>query len=139
MTHAWTSPDGNHHAEWQWGGEMWMSGPEWGRVRVDDRYELESVLPRALWAADSAHLAFVVLRIDSVPDRKGAEGMSHRVGVLRVADGAVRYAIGNGGLADIVLESFANGMLCVRVDGRPRRIDIRKMEWSNVSGGHPDH
>ena len=94
------SPDKNHVALWRWGGEMWMSGPEWGWLAVDENEEIKGVIPEdVIWSEDSQFMAFIKLHIEDVPNRQGVEGLSFRVGVMRMSDYMVRYCLGNRQLA----------------------------------------
>lgn len=125
------SPDGKHIAKWRWGGEMWMSGPEWGWLSVDGREEIEGATSDVLWSQDSLLLAFVKLHIEQVPNRQGAEGFSFRVGLMRMVDHQVRYCLGNRGLARMKLETVTQQHLGVLVDGVPTTVSLGKIRWGN--------
>jgi hypothetical protein len=125
----WKSPDGKHVAKWRWGGEMWMSGPEWGFLSIDDSPERKGAAPELIWSDDSNFLAFVELHIDDVPNRKGAEGMTYRICVLRLSDGAHRLCVGNRKLAEIKLSSFSNNVITALINDVPQLISIEKLQW----------
>jgi hypothetical protein len=107
-----------------------MSGPEWGYLTIDGRSEPKRALSEAIWSDDSEYLAFVALHIEDVPNRKGAEGYSFRVGVMRISDSTLRYCVGNRGLTNIELVSFLNEQLSVRVDGMTKLIPLETIRWS---------
>jgi hypothetical protein len=125
----WKSPNGEHHAKWRWGGEMWMSGPEWGYLSVDGSHEFKGAAEEVIWSEDSRYLAFVVLHIEDVPNRKGAEGINFRVGILRIADWQLRYCLGNLKLSEIKLESFTGGLVTALVNGNSKQIQVDKVQW----------
>ena len=122
--YKWKSPNGVHLAKWKWGGEMWMSGPEWGYLSVDGMNEFKGAASEAIWSEDSKYLAFVSINIEDVPNRKGTEGMSYRVAILRIEDGILRYCLGNLRLSRIKLESFTNGCLTAIVNGNQRQTGL---------------
>jgi hypothetical protein len=126
----WTSPDKNHVAKWRWGGELWMSGPEWGWLAIGEGLEIKGALPEVLWSDDGAFLAFVKLHIEDVPTRQGVEGYSFRIGVLRISDFALRYCGGNRKLTALSLRSMTKQFLTVAVEGHETPIDLEKIHWS---------
>ncbi|MCY1312861.1 hypothetical protein D9M70_633280 [compost metagenome] len=111
---------------------MWMSGPEWGYLTVDGIHEYKGAAPLALWSDDSKYLAFVVLHIQDVPNRKGAEGFTYRVAILRLSDFQRRVCLGNHKLAKVGLESFHGGVLTLSVSGRPHQIRVESIEWESA-------
>ncbi len=129
---VWKSPNGMHMAKWKYGGEMWMSGPEWGYLAVDGAREFKGATEEVLWSEDSNFLAFVILHIEDVPNRKGAEGFSFRVAVLRMADGVLRYCLGNLRLSEIKLKTFSGGHLAVEVNGEPRQVHVENIQWESA-------
>lgn len=106
-----------------------MSGPEWGYLSVDGSEELKGALPQVVWSDDCGYLACPVLHIDDVPNRKGAEGFSFRVLILRLSDGARRYGLGNNQLSPVKIKEFHDGCVTILVAGSERRIEIGKMRW----------
>lgn len=133
----WKSPDGRHLAQWTWGGEMWMSGPEWGHLRVDGVQVSERAAPQALWSDDARYLAFVDLHIQDVPTRQGAEGMSYRVVVLRLADFQRRVSPSRQQLAKLSLLSFHGGTLTVSVNAERRQLQMDNLAWEARDGLEP--
>lgn len=126
------SPDKNHVALWRWGGEMWMSGPEWGWLAVDENEEIKGVIPEdVIWSEDSQFMAFIKLHIEDVPNRQGVEGLSFRVGVMRMSDYMVRYCLGNRQLAELKLQTITTKSLPVSVNGKLKTIDLGKIEWDS--------
>lgn len=124
------SPDKKHVVKWRWGGEMWMSGPEWGWLTVDENEEIKGVTPEdVIWSEDSQFMAFVKLHIEDVPNRQGVEGLSFRVGVMRMADYTVRYCFGNRQLSELKLQTITPQLLTVSVNGELRTIELGKVEW----------
>lgn len=125
----WVSPDKKHTAKWRWGGEMWMSGPEWGYLSIANKIEIKGVLPEVVWSENSDFLAFVKLHIEDVPTRQGAEGMSFRVGVLRTSDFSVHYCLGNRKLAAVKLRSITPQSVTVLVNGKEKTISLENIRW----------
>ena len=125
------SPDKQLTANWRSGGEMWMSGPEWGYLSLATLPEIKGALSEILWSDDSKLLAFVKLHVEDVPSRQGAEGFSFRVGVIRMLDGHIRYCIGNKNLSEIKLLSLTTANLTLAVGGRIKSVDLRKIQWAN--------
>lgn len=121
------SPDGRHKAHWRGAGELWMSGPEWGYLQVDDHPEIEGASDRFLWSSGSEFIAVVVLYNQDVPTRQGAEGIGYRVAILQISTGLIRYALGNVSLADVSLISFSGSQVALMVNGEPRSIDVSIM------------
>ena len=108
---------------------MWMSGPAWGYLSVDDAHEFKGASDEIIWSAGSQYLAFVTLHIEDAPNRKGAEGINFRVGLLRISDWQLRYCLGNLKLSEIKLSSFSEGLLMVLVNGKPKQIQADKIQW----------
>lgn len=52
------SPNNKHLAQWRWGGETWMSGPQWGYLSVDGMTEIKGATEDFIWSEDSQFLAF---------------------------------------------------------------------------------
>lgn len=123
------SPNEKHIAKWRWGGEMWMSGPEWGYLAIGESHEIKGATSDVLWSPSSDFIAFVKLHIDDVPNRKGAEGMSFRIAVIRISDFRLRYFLGNKRLSDIKLVSLNSKSLEVSVNGEKRSIDLGGVDW----------
>ncbi|OXS92661.1 hypothetical protein B7H01_17140 [Pandoraea apista] len=74
-------------------------------------------------------MAFVSLKVDDVPNRKGVEGMGFRIGLVRMSDGAIRYCLGNVGLADIRLSAMSVDSIEAVVDGKVRTIPLNNISW----------
>lgn len=123
------SPDGKHTATWRWGGEMWMSGPEWGYLAVDGNEEIKGASDKILWSEDSQYLAFVHLNVQNIPNNRGAEGMHFRVGILKFPERKIHYCMGNLNLSEIMLNAFCGKSLSVSVNGADREIMLNDIQW----------
>ncbi|WP_331693896.1 hypothetical protein [Pandoraea sputorum] len=118
-----------HRVTWRWAGELWMSGPEWGWISINSGPEQSAGSPEVVWAADESFMAFVSLKVDDVPNRKGTEGMGFRIGLVRMSDGAIRYCLGNVGLADIRLSTMSADSIQAVVEGKVRTIPVDNISW----------
>ena len=108
---------------------MWMSGPEWGYLTIDESKVIKGATSDVIWSPDSAFVAFVKLHIDDAPNRQGSEGMSFRVAVVRVSDFQLRYFVGNKRLAVIKLVSLSSNSLEISIDDEQRSIDLGAVKW----------
>lgn len=109
-----------------------MGGPEWGWLSVSGLEEIKDAVPEVAWSEDGRYLAFVKLHIEDVPNRKGAEGFSFRVGIVRLADKQIRYCLGNLKLSHIELKSISSEALAVVINGEPRSVPVSSIHWEGV-------
>lgn len=128
-TVEWVSPDKSRVAKWRSGGELWMSGPEWGWLAIAENFEMKGALPEVVWSDEGDFLAFVKLHIEDVPTRQGVEGYSFRIGILRISDFALRYCGGNRKLSLLSLKSMTKQSLVVSVEGKDMSLDLKKIRW----------
>ena len=111
---------------------MWMSGPEWGWLSIDGRDEIIGATPDdVVWSDDGQFMAFVRLHIQDVPNRQGAEGINYKIGIVRLADYAVRYCLGNHSLADVKVQGVSSHSLSAMINGEPRVVQIGKVDWGS--------
>jgi hypothetical protein len=106
-----------------------MSGPEWGYLSLGKGTEIKGALPEILWSPDSKFLAFVQWHIQDVPNRKGAEGYSFRVAILRIVDRRLRYVLGNMKLASVKLRGLTAEELLLSINDQPKAISLAKVNW----------
>jgi hypothetical protein len=123
------SPDGRHSIERRSGGELGMGGPEWDYVSIAGGPELRCFSSEVVWSDDSEFVALIEWHIDDAPNRKGAEGMTSRVVVVRLRDGVRRHFLGNRGMARMELLEFSGGTLSLLVNGKPTELSIAKASW----------
>ncbi|EGR1894233.1 hypothetical protein D3O61_21995 [Vibrio vulnificus] len=124
------SPDGKYVATYRSGGEMWMSGPEWGYLSIDNNEEIKGATQDILWSSDCQYIVFVKLVIDEVPNGRGTEGMSFRVAVVRLSDFKIRYCLGNNKLAELKLKSCCLDEISVLVNGQSKLIKLASIYWN---------
>jgi hypothetical protein len=74
-------------------------------------------------------MAFIKLHIEDVPNRQGVEGLSFRVGVMRMSDYMVRFCFSNRQLSELKLHTITTKSLSVSVNGELKTIDVSKIEW----------
>lgn len=110
---------------------MWMSGPEWGWLAIDDQAEIKGATDNILWSEDSQFVAFIRLHVEAVPNRQGAEGMSFRVGVVRMSDKNIRYCLGNKKLAEVKLKSVTSESISVFTNGEQKSFDLSSIDWAS--------
>jgi hypothetical protein len=106
-----------------------MGGPEWGRLSVDGREPISGAASEVTWSDTGTYLAFVKLHDELVPNRKGAEGLSFRVAVMRMSDYEIRYCLGNRKLAEIKLQSMTDTEIRLRANGETKTISVKAIEW----------
>lgn len=128
----WPAPDGTLVAKWRGGGELWMSGPEWGWLAVDECEEIKGAMPEVMWSQNGQFLAFVKLHIEDVPTRQGVEGFSFRVGVMRLADRKISYCFGNSKLSPIQINSFDSECLVALIGGQEKRLPLKLINWDGA-------
>lgn len=106
-----------------------MSGPEWGWLVIDDQEEIKGATDDVLWSDDNQFLAFIKLHIEDVPNRQGAEGMSFRVGLVRMSDRKIRYCLGNKRLAEVKLKSITAESIAVSINGELKSLNLSSIDW----------
>ena len=124
-----SSPDGRHSIEFQWKGELGMSGPGWGVLSIDGGREFQALSPDVIWSPDSAFVAFVELHLADVPNAQRGQGFSSRVILHRLQDGLQRHLLGKLGLADVKLLSWRASTLALSVNGQEREIGLDSVRW----------
>ncbi|WP_265215829.1 hypothetical protein [Herbaspirillum lusitanum] len=125
----WISPNNQYQAQWRGGGELGMSGPEWGWLTIENSLKVKGAFAEIIWSENSEFLAFVKWHIQDVPTRQGVEGYSFRIGVVRMSDLSLRYCGGNGYPPTLSLHSMTNRAVTVIVEGQQKIINLEKIEW----------
>lgn len=130
MTHESRSPDGKHSARWYVAGELWMSGPEWGVLELDDSEPFRFALSEFKWSADSAYFAFVFIHDEQVTTRQGIEGLSFKIRIVRLCDGQVRHLTGSRHLAPVTLTEFDGHRLVFRSGDQSHTVILDQLNWT---------
>lgn len=125
-----TSPDGQHRAKWYGGGELWMSGPEWGFLEIDGRTPFRGALPEFRWSTDSAYFAFVYIHDEHVTTRQGIEGVSFKIRIVRLCDGQVRHVTASRDLLPVALTEFDSHHLTFVVANRSHTAILGQLNWT---------
>jgi hypothetical protein len=124
------SPDGKHRAKWYGSGELWMSGPEWGFLELDDSTPCRLALPEFKWSVDSAYFAFVYVHDEHVTTRQGIEGLSLKIRIVRLCDGQVRHLTGSRDLAPVSLTEFDSHHLTFTVANHRHTAILGQLNWT---------
>lgn len=108
-----------------------MSGPEWGYLAVDEQDEIKGSTSDFMWSEDSQFLAFVKLHVEDVPNRQGVEGLTFRVGVMRMSDSKIRYSLANKRLSEIKLMSLTSDTVTASINGEPKSVGLNSIDWNS--------
>lgn len=121
-------PNNKYSIEFEWKGELCMSGPEHGIMTIDSELEIKGAQPSVVFSNDGELMAFPAIKFPPNPRDLPSSGIG--ITIVNLGSKVVRHISGNKGFADYKLEKIeGNKIYCLR-NGSPESYDISKIKWA---------
>ena len=121
-------PNKKYNIEFEWKGELCMSGPEHGVITIDSDFEVTGAQPSVAFSSDGELMAFPAIKFPPNPRDLPSSGIG--IAIVNLNSKIVRHIAGNKGFSDYKLEKIEGNKIYCQRNGKPEIYDIGKINWA---------
>ncbi len=121
-------PKKKYDIEFEWKGELCMSGPEHGIIRIGPDLEISGVQPSVAFSEDGELMAFPAIKFPPNPRDLPSSGIG--ITIVNLNTKVIRHISGNKGFAEYKLNKIENNHLHCQCNGNAEVFDIGKINWA---------